>query len=80
MGPNQYDWCPYKKGKFCIGQTQILGGYWVKKKTEVGVKFSKEHQRLIPKHHKPGEKIGTDFLSQPAEKSTTADSLILDWF
>ena len=65
----QYDWCPYKKGKFERG---IWGECYMKMKAEIRVMFlqAKEQQRLSGDHLKLSKRHGTDSLSQPQKIAT----------
>ena len=69
---NQYDWCPYKKGKF--GDRHTQGECHVKMKAEVGVMFlqAKEHQRWTANHTKLGERHVNDFSSQHSDETDLA--------
>lgn len=44
-------------------------------KMGVMVSQAKEHQRVWAAHQKPGERLGTDALSQPSEGSKPAGTL-----
>ena len=77
----QYDWCPCKKGTFghrdrhAHGENTCEdGGREWGDATE-----TKEHQRLLANHQKMGDRNATDCPSRPSERTSSADTLILDF-